>query len=54
MCGYHGEFDSDLCTQWIKASAMSPLMKVTFDSGLEDDVKIYTKIIKFLNFIYFF
>ncbi|CAF0863003.1 unnamed protein product [Brachionus calyciflorus] len=45
LCGNHGEFDSDLCSEWIKASSMSPLMRISFESGLEEDekFKILTK-----------
>ena len=40
MCGQNGNIDSDLCENWIKASSMSPLMKMTVDSGEPDDVSL--------------
>jgi alpha-glucosidase len=40
LCGFSGEFENDLCENWIKASGMSPFMKMTVDTGLDDDVKM--------------
>jgi len=37
MCGYSGNVDNELCENWIKASAMSPMTKLIFDSGDDDD-----------------
>lgn len=42
LCGYdeNANFDMELCENWIRASAMSPLMKMSVESGNEDDVNI--------------
>jgi alpha-glucosidase (family GH31 glycosyl hydrolase) len=37
VCGSKGVFEYELCENWIKAAAMSPLMKLTVDDGDEDD-----------------
>ena len=39
MCGYSGEYEYELCENWIKASGMSPFMKLIVESGQDDDVK---------------
>jgi hypothetical protein len=49
LCGHNGNIDSDLCENWIKASSMSPLMKMTVDSGEPDDVSL--KILFTINLI---
>ena len=39
ICGSHGsDLDFDLCENWIKASALSPMMKLVVESGDADDV----------------
>jgi hypothetical protein len=40
VCGFSGNFDSELCESWIKAAGMSPLMKLTVDTDSKDDVKL--------------
>lgn len=46
MCGYRGDFEIDLCENWIKASALSPFMKMIVETGANDDVGERQKLIK--------
>ena len=39
MCGSNGQIEYDLCENWIKASSLSPMMKLIVDSGDDDDIR---------------
>ena len=39
ICGSSGDIDFDLCENWIKASALTPMMKLALDTGDADDMR---------------
>ena len=39
VCGSNGIADSDLCENWVRAGAMSPMMRLIFDGPENENVR---------------
>ena len=40
VCGTNGIADSDLCENWVRAGAMSPMMRLIFDGPEKENVRV--------------